>query len=89
VPGIVHATSLLDKNPESPLMVKISGIPNDTLKTENDFVNKVLKRRIPNFKSERVLLKPSKQHSTCYILSKDKHSVNQMLRLHETRCQLG
>jgi len=52
---------LLDKNPESPLMVKISGIPNDTLKSENDFVNKVLKRRIANFKAERVLLKGSKQ----------------------------
>jgi len=53
---------LLDKNPEAPLMVKISGIPNDTLKTENDFVSKVLKRRIANFKSENVLLKGSKQH---------------------------
>jgi len=61
VPGIAHATMLLDKNPESPLMVKISGIPNDTLKSENDFVNKVLKRRIANFKAERVLLKGSKQ----------------------------
>jgi hypothetical protein len=61
VPGIVHASLLLEKNPEAPMMVKISGIPNDTLKTENDFVTKVLKRRIANFKAEKVLLKGSKQ----------------------------
>lgn len=52
---------LLEKNPETPMMVKISGIPNDTLKTEADFVAKVLKRRIVNFKAEKVVLKGSKQ----------------------------
>jgi hypothetical protein len=52
---------LLEKNPEIPMMVKISGIPNDTLKTETDFFTKVLKRRIANFKAEKVLLKGSKQ----------------------------
>lgn len=91
VPGIVHASILLEKNPEAPMMVKISGIPNDTLKTENDFVTKVLKRRIANFKAEKILLKGSKQSQTqvCYIVSKDKASINSMLRMHETRCQLG
>ena len=52
---------LLEKNPETLMMVKISGIPNDTLKTEADFVTKVLKRRVVNFKAEKVFLKGSKQ----------------------------
>lgn len=60
MPGIAHASMLLEKNPETPMMVKISGIPNDTLKTEADFVAKVLKRRIVNFKAEKVVLKGSK-----------------------------
>ena len=61
MPGIAHASMLLEKNPETPMMVKISGIPNDTLKTEADFVTKVLKRRVVNFKAEKVFLKGSKQ----------------------------
>lgn len=46
----VYARNKLKTNPETVLTLKIEGIPSDTnLRTENDILKKLLKKKIPGF----------------------------------------
>lgn len=77
-------------NPEVPLVLKIEGIPVDTLgiKDESDALKKVLLKKIPNFKHSKIILSyhSHKPLATAYVQSSDVTSVIKTLGLHLTRC---
>lgn len=69
-----YARNQLKQNPETPLILKIEGIPFDTnIRSEQDVLKKVLEKRIQNLKYEKIMLHPheTKPVVTCYVQSSD------------------
>lgn len=65
-----YARNQLKQNPETVLTLKIEGVPSDTnLRTENDILKKLLKKRIPDFQHQGMVLRPSqyKPTNTVYL----------------------
>ena len=86
------ARDRLKLNPEVPLILKIEGIPCDTtIRNEDDVIKKLLQKRIPNFKHNKICLSfhSNKPIMTAYVQTADVTSVIKILGLHLQRCQLS
>ena len=51
-----YARKQLQQNPKNPLIVKIEGISNYNIKTEKDVIDRIISKKIPNFKHTKIIL---------------------------------
>lgn len=56
----VYARNLYKQNPETVFTLKIEDVPSDTnLRTEQDILKKLLRKRIPSFAHSALVMRPA------------------------------